>query len=517
MNNEKIDEDILEEILSSANYYNDSENPSQFYVEYEKEPKVWYFEPLDSYMFKAYVGYIYRNQTGQNVIPSIDYSLAIRKQDLLMTGCSSVEVQRRLAGSIEEECILYFLADEKRRIIKVTPDDMKVTSRLKNQSIRFMKYPLDREQVMPVKSEKNLFELLRPYVNLKEDSFKLFVITLVQYFSRSSSHFAMVLSSSKGTGKSTLSRLIRRLVEPSDAEITLTSNSESDLKTTLAGNYVVCYDNTDTLSVTFSNILCAAITGSRDVKRKLYTDFDQVVLKLQNVVIINGVDIVPFKSDLVERSLLFTLEKITAKKRKTDSDFWTAFEKDRPYILGAIFETLMKAMQVYPSLKNITGLHRMASANREMIAIAQVLGISMTDFQELLAKNNDEMQQAYTQYNPFVDTVVDFVLGSIHSKIDMRATKLYEKIYSSIPASKNFFPKSASAFSRKLSEESDALAREGITIFKYKKANGNYIRLEKIAQSQMTKEQKKNAEKHTAKDPMLCDDQEEDFDNQDEA
>lgn len=266
-------------------------------------------------------------------------------------------------------------------------------------------------------------------------------------------------------------------------------SSESDLKTLLGNSYLVCFDNTAALSTPFSNLLCAAITGSKEAKRKLYTDCDQIILNLHNLVVLNGIDIIPYKSDLSERSLLFELLAIPKEKRKTDSEFWREFSADRPQILGAIFSVLSKAMAILPNI-TATKLHRMADANEEMIAIAEALGISQEDFQKILWDNNKKLQEAYTQNNPFVDAVVSYIVA--HGSINKPATAVYREIIDATPGNHRFFPDSPSSLSRRLNEEKDALEKAGIRFHRYKRSDANYISLEKIAKSQQTKSQKAN-------------------------
>jgi len=141
-------------------------------------------------------------------------------------------------------------------------------------------------KIYRAKGDCNLLQIMAKYVNLAPDELILFVVWLVQSFSRSSSHFCAVLSSSKGTGKSTLTKLIRAIVDPSKSGVSLLSNSEGDLKTLLGNSYMVAFDNTAVLSTKVCNILCAAITGSKKAKRKLYTDCDQIILNLHNLVVI---------------------------------------------------------------------------------------------------------------------------------------------------------------------------------------------------------------------------------------
>lgn len=67
---------------------------------------------------------------------------------------------------------------------------------------------------------------------------------------------------------------MRSLIDPSATDVPLTPTSENDLKTVLANTYLAAFDNTATLSSKYSDILCAAITGTKDAKRKLNLEKD---------------------------------------------------------------------------------------------------------------------------------------------------------------------------------------------------------------------------------------------------
>ena len=309
----------------------------------------------------------------------------------------SVTVNRRVAGNLTKGKIVYFLADDQWRSVVVTAKEWRI---LQSKKVKFLRSQFQKAQTDPV-GGKNLLTLMRPFVNLGRDDYILFVAFLVQSFSRSSSHYAAVISSSKGTGKSTLTKLYRSLIDPSESDSALTPSSEGDLKTLLAASYVACFDNTAALSNKYSDILCSSITGTKEAKRKLYTNADQIVLSLHNVIVVNGIDIVPRRSDLADRSLLFELRSISESNRKTDAEFWAAFDERKPEILGAIFDTLVKAMSIAPTL-TITHKPRMADAFMEMTAIAIALGVSQSEFQRIFEANRTKLQEAYMQSSPLV-------------------------------------------------------------------------------------------------------------------
>lgn len=465
----------VEEILEKVNFFTDSENQNSVYVEYPLHNGGFAFEPVSSTRFQAFLGYSYTQKMGGWDAPDFDFVLQPYIYEAVYTQEFATEIYRRVTGTLKTG-ITYFLANSKGESVLVRPTGWKVKV---SKKYKFLKLPADEAQVTPAPGG-DVLKLLRRYINLTDDDFKLFVVYLVQAFSRKSSHFAAIISSAKGTGKTTTSRTLRKIVDPASTMVSLIPNTEGDLKTLLANGYLACFDNTAKLSEKFSNIMCAAITGAKEAKRKLYTDADQIVLNLHNLIVLNGIDIVPEKSDLAERSLYFELQKIPKEKRLLDADFWEAFEADRPAIMGSIFDTLVRAMNILPDVV-VPKLHRMADAHKEMIAIALALGIDQAEFQRIFDANVQKLQTAYAEGNKFVDTIVSYM--GARSKKSAPARDLYEEILRSIPSDSRFFPGSPSQFSRRLEEEKDGLKAAGYRIRREKKVNANYITIEKIPDS----------------------------------
>lgn len=494
MKKEEANEQLMQEILDDeVTFYYDVDNPTCIYAEYPLHNGAFAFEPIDSRTFHAFLGVMYRDASGDNLLPDYTKLLAIESQNLIYFQANNgVRINRRVAGSIIKGKIAYFLADSEWTIMAISPNGWKAA---KSKKLKFLRDRFDEAQLMPV-SGGDLLSLLRQYVNMDHDSFVLFVVYVVQAYSRYSSHFAAILSSAKGTGKTTLSKVMRALIDPSKTGATLMPSNEGDLKNLLGNSYMVSFDNTAALSTRFSNILCAAITGSKEAKRKLYTDCDQIILNLHNLVVLNGIDIVPFKSDLAERSLLFELQPIGKEQRKTDNAFWNDFNKDRPAILGAIFDTLSRAMQLMSSVQH-TGLHRMADANLEMVAIAMALGFSQPVFQQILDDNKKKLQEAYNQMNPFVDFVVGYMRG--RTDVNMAAEALFRDMESKIVGSSRFFPESPSALSRKLNQEKEALLAVGYEFSRgEKKRANNFLIIRRIPDSRLSQKQKDAINRRTA-------------------
>lgn len=497
-------DDTMIEIMNDVSFYTDKNNIEDVYVEFQTINGGGFFGRNDSKFFFSVLSNEYRKRTGLLTDPDFEAFVKIKSEDAIATQAAPVLIRHRLTGSFDRK-ILYSLGDKQRQSVLITSKGWKLVPNTTVKKVKFLHTSVDLPQVMPVTGGDYL-NLLRPYINLPDDDFKLLAVCIAQFFSRKSSHFALIISSDKGTGKSTLTKVVQKLIDPSKIDANVMTRREEDLKVHLAGTYLACFDNTTYLKTDESNLLCATITGSTAVKRKLYTDADQLVLSLHNVIVLNGIDIIPGKSDLIQRSLLFELQPISERDRKTDDEFWKGFEQDMPAILGAIFDTLSKAMKILPTLQ-VENLCRMADAHKEMLAIAVTLGIPQEEFTRILYSNLDKLQDAYTQSNSFVELILDY-MSKRPGGINAPAQKLFQELKDSIVGTADFFPKSPNKLSQKLNEEKDALLKAGYTVGRIKKPTANYIQITPIPKNQQTKQQKEAIDARTKRLLDTSDDEE---------
>ena len=461
-------EEIIVPILSGMKFFTAENDATGVYVQYKNAYSQVRVSSVDDGEFLAYVYDSFCERADVLIPPPLEgyikyferYAIAHRKE-------SSVEINRRITGGLRSK-VGYFLADDDWKTVIVRPSGWQVGV---SKRVQFLRTPSDLPQCVPV-GGGNLLKLLRPYINLDDQNYLLFVINLVQSFSKTSAHFAIILSSDKGTGKSTLTKLFRALVDPSKADVNPVSKSDDELKIMLANNYLLCIDNVNRgLSENQSNILCSAVTGAVEARRKLYTTSEQVLLSLRNIVVVNGIHAVPRKSDLAQRSLLFELQEIQNTSRRGDADFWDSFNADKPRILGSIFDTLVLAMKILPTL-SFSKRHRMADAYEEMVAIAEALGISQTKFDSLLDNNNNRMQ-ALRADDPFVDAVKAYMQDKkeVHDSV----STVYAAIRENMVGSKACFPLSPSTFSRRMNDERESLWAAGLEFVITDGVNANQI------------------------------------------
>jgi hypothetical protein len=87
---------------------------------------------------------------------------------------------------------------------------------------------------------------------------------------------------------------------------------------------------------------------------------------------------------------------------------WQEFEKHLPQILGGIFDTLSKAMAIYPNVK-LPRLHRMADFTRWGYAIAKALGERGDEFLQIYKENIELQNEEVVQGNTLAEAVLSFM------------------------------------------------------------------------------------------------------------
>lgn len=274
----------------------------------------------------------------------------------------------------QDGAVYYDLADASWNAVRIAPDGWSLCPKA---PILFRRYAHQRPQVQPAR-DGDVRAVLR-FLNVQVEDQLLLLTWLVAAFVPDIPHPIPDFHGEKGAGKSVGQRVLRRLIDPSAVESLTFPSDVRELVQQLSHHYAPIYDNVDSLSPWLSDVLCRAVTGEGFSKRELYSDDDDVIYSYRRVVMLNGINVVARRPDLLDRTILIGLERISRDARLEEAEFWSAFEAQRPRILGGIFDTLSAALRVYPSVRP-KALERMADYTRFGAAIAIALGHSAEEF-----------------------------------------------------------------------------------------------------------------------------------------
>ena len=256
---------------------------------------------------------------------------------------------------------LYYdpMLEENNKIIKITKYGWEIlpdTSMMNPDDDRFifMRYPHQMPQVMP--SRTGDITLLDKYYDLRNEEATLFMVkdTHVDFFPQIRRALKQ-LEGPQGNGKSFRVNTMVSLIDPSDHEEGYpldkkTKNSE--VIRWLHQGYFVAFDNVSEITKSQNDILAQGVSGLSQSTRSLYTNDDSFAYStFKRAIAISGITITGTESDVLDRT--YGVEVPMPKKKISDEALVEQFEKDKPHILGAIFDNLCKALSYVDDMKNI--------------------------------------------------------------------------------------------------------------------------------------------------------------------
>lgn len=422
---------------------------------------------LGSKAFRARIAGWYYQSTGKT-IPSNAMSEAIEvmTSSALYGDDVPVILHTRIAGT--KDSLFYDLADSEWSVIHVTPGRWTVTNRLPPM---FRRYTHQLPQVMP-QPGGDVKEILR-FVAIKKHCF-LFLCWLICSFVADIPVPILVSYGEKGSSKTTTSEFEKSLLDPSLLKtLSLTKDSRS-LLVNLLEHHFVPFDNASYIDEDTSDSLCRAITGGGIQQRTLYTNDESSIFSVQRVLAINGINNVATRPDLLDRSILMELERISEDNRKELAEIQSDFEKAKACVLGGIFDTLAAAMKIYPSVK-LDKLPRMADFAKWGYAIGEALENGGGEhFLQEYAENR-ETQNAEAIANDPVAALI-LALMSVRNEWHGGAALLLHELRKIAPengvsTTVKSFPPDATRLSKRLNGIRSNLEAAGVSFERYK-SNG---------------------------------------------
>lgn len=345
--------------------------------------------------------------------------------------------------------------------------------------IIFRSYTHQKAQIEPMPGG-DAKKFLR-FRSLKNQETECLLLTwIITCFVPEIPHAVLALFGEKGAAKSTTMRLIQELVDPSKVGL-LSLPRPEELVQQLYHHYCAFYDNMRKLKDCEADVLCRAVTGNGNTKRKLFSDDEDVIYSFRRCIGLNGINNVVDTPDLLERILFIELERIGSESRRTEGAINDEFTKAKGLILGGIFDTLVKAIQIHEET-DLEDSPRMADFTKWGYAISEALGYGgdffLEAYQNNIKKQNEEVVEGHplafaTQKlleieNPWHGSPTEFLKALDAHWYDWRLEE-------------NKKPKGPNALGRGLKEIKSNLEDVGIKFEDWKDSRGRHYQFTKIA------------------------------------
>lgn len=377
------------------------------------------------------------------------------------------------------DCIWFDLSDGKGEAVRVTADGWNIEIPEKPMFVTLShQRPAIRPEKVKASKLKGVFEKFFKLVNSDPDGRLLHLAELVSSFVPDIPHPIPVFHGEHGSAKTMFAAIMKALVDPSRIEVVKLSRKIESIEQALSTHWFVPLDNVSYLTNEQSDLLCIASTGGHSTKRKLYTDGEEFIIRLDSVVSLNGINVAATRPDLLDRCILHELPTIPEDKRLLRNDLMEWFEEVAPEIMGAIFGTLSRAMKMFPKHKKRKDFPRMADFTAWGCSIIDALGYDPKIFVEQYRKNIARQNEVALEEHLIGGLLLDLLedrLPEPTSVYETSATTLLidlEGMASKRMLLDKYFPSGDAQLSRELNRLKPNLRAIGI-LFDRKRTNKN--------------------------------------------
>jgi putative DNA primase/helicase len=350
------------------------------------------------------------------------------------------------------------LGDERWRAVEISAQSWRVVDR---PPVRFIRTSGQLPLPEPVRDPNGLPALLSilPDGADAKDAKILLLSFLLGVYMPNGSLPLLALSGRQGSGKSTLTRHLRHLIDSNQAPARQQPRNDDDLIIAAKNGALVAYDNLSRLTTDLSDALCRLATGAGFSKRRLYTDGDELIVQVRRPVIINGIADLVRMPDLADRAIFVDLPPRSTFQPEMELE--KAFEQNRSAMLGVIYDAISAALRGYAEETCSPGI-RLADFERWVRAAAPVLGLDPQEVSRALGENR-LMGDRMLIEDDLVASLLVRMLDK-QAEISGTPTELFAELRLEAQEDAHLLPKGPRALSAHLKRFVPAFERTGIIL-----------------------------------------------------
>lgn len=314
-------------------------------------------------------------------------------------------------------------------------------------------------------------------LGVSDENFILILAFIINTFNPDGPYWFLLVEGEQGSGKSFLCHLLKLLIDPNFITKQRLPENIRDLMIQAQENHLLVFDNLSGMKGEMSDILCTLSTGGGFSTRALYTNSGNYVFKACRPFIINGIEGVANRPDLLERCISITLPTMPDGYRKTEKQLLFEFERLKPQILGWLCKVLSCALRRMDEIEAPTEM-RMADAAHFLVAAEPATGFSEGTFLRALVKGQSELIADRILENSLVQSLITFIKSQYNKRFEGTTGELFTRccMGSDISRFDNTMPKTPAHLSRALKRLKPALTKIGVHVeFGEKKRSGKII------------------------------------------
>ena len=336
----------MEIVKQKAKLFRSPKPDSIEYVSIPDEYGVITNHPVTSSTFKSWLVGEFYVETGVGLTSENKSAIIATVTAMAMKEAPELPVSEKRVASHNGRYYLY-LADANQTVIEYSAIGWNICQ---NSPVKFIfdKYKAALPTPHCDGEIDKLWEITRIKDNLDSADRLMVASVLVKALVPGGSDPLLAISGYAGSGKTTTANYLRSLIDPFTKGGVLSKLPENSDNIAIHAmkRLFVAIDNLTYVSNDQSDLICTILTphsGSVS-KRKNFSDSEEIIHDIQNVVILTSIGNVVTKPDLLERSICIDLPRITNEDRQSESDITEKFSKYHAELLGGLLDLTVAAL-----------------------------------------------------------------------------------------------------------------------------------------------------------------------------
>jgi hypothetical protein len=289
--------------------------------------------PIRSKVVKLWLGSLLRMSIGKTPGSQSLQDAMTSLEGMAMDG-REYETYIRVGPYEKDNKVYVDLGDNTWRAVEVSGEGWMIIDK---PPIKFKRTKSTRPLPEPTKGGN--WDDLRSIINAKEEKTWILTIAwLVQAFWPKGPYEFLNLNGEPGSGKTFMQVILKSSMDPSSTNLRRPPREERDLAIAASNEQVLSLDNLSGMPEHLADSFCCLSTGGTFAVRSLYTDGEEALFSARRPCIMNGIDTLTYRSDLLDRTIVLDLPLISKKNRKKEETLLAQFNLIKPGIFGLLLD-----------------------------------------------------------------------------------------------------------------------------------------------------------------------------------
>jgi hypothetical protein len=462
----------IEIVKEKAKFFHSPSPDSKEYAEIPSKTGVFTTYPLYGREFKSWIVGEYYRETGEGLTSESINTVLATIHAIAAHDSPEMPVSQQRIAAFGGQYYLY-LADESQTVIEYSASGWHVCE---NSPVKFV---FDKYKApLPIPRREGKIDKLWDLTRISDKADRLIVtITLVKGLVPGGTDPILAISGYADSGKTTSANYLRSSIDPFTKGKVLSKLPESSDHIAIHAQKrrILAVDNISDVSADQSDFLCTMSTGGGISKRELFSDQDEIILDVQNLIILTSIGNVVTKPDLLERSIVIELARITSEDRASESDLANGFDRYHGDILGGLLNITVAALQHRDTTKcpKYTRMGQFAHLGE---GVQAYLKYALGSVERRMAAGADIANEIAIESSPVASTLRNWILAH-EGTWQGSASDLLNILKSHAKKSElaGTLPKTANSLSGELKKVESALFQSGIALVTNRTKSGRTI------------------------------------------